>query len=151
MRLSVALIVSLLVMTGVALATDTRAEYVAQTEPICAATNKAIARLNRRSASFQRRGNYKAAGNALKQTGVRLALGVSQLRAIPPAPGDEQTVTTWLGLVQKVAGYNVKMGNAEAHRQFGQVNHLFRRGAVFVRQAHATVADFGFFSCVGKG
>jgi len=80
----------------------------------------------------------------LGKTGPRLEASIQQVRTIPPPPGDEQTVATWLGLIEGVAADNRKMSRTEARRRFGRVIKLQRRNEELRAQAHALVADFGF-------
>jgi hypothetical protein len=128
-------------------AAATRAEYVAQADPICAAANGDIARLNRRFHRLHKKGRYRAAGAMLGKTGPRLSASVDQVRAIPPPPGDEQTVASWLAFIDGVAADNRKMGRAESHERFGTVAKLQRRNDRLHTHAHALVADFGFQDC----
>jgi hypothetical protein len=129
----------------------TRAEYVAQAEPICGLANDDIARLNRRFHALHEKGRYAAAGGALKRTGTRLSASIDQVRGITPPPGDEQTISSWLDLVQRIADNNLRLGRAEAHRSFGRVVKIKTRNEEIATQAHALVSGFGFHACAGEG
>ena len=132
-------------------AAATRAEFVAQAEPICGLANDDIAHLNQHFHRQHRNGRYRAAGRTLKKTGTRLWASIDQVRAIPPPPGDEQTIASWLGLVQKVADANVRMGRAEAHENFNVELRIKRQGLKIAVRAHKKVADWGFHACAGEG
>jgi hypothetical protein len=131
-------------------AAATRAEYVAQAEPICGLANDDIAQLNRRYRRLHKKGEYKAAGRMLTKTGTRLSASIDQVRAITPTPGDEQTVDSWLGLVDKVALANLRMGRAEAHENFDVKLRIQRQVRKIALRAHKKVADWGFHACTGQ-
>ena len=132
-------------------AATTRAEFVAQAEPYCASANRDINRLNKRFTRLNEKGHYGLAGQALKRTGTTLSASIAQVRSISPPPGDEQTVSSWLALVDRIAGNNRRMGRAEAHRKFRRVFDLQLKNFLIRRQAHELVADWGFQACVGGG
>jgi hypothetical protein len=142
-------IAALAAMVASSQAAATRAEYVAQAEPICGLANDDIAHLNRRFRALHKRGDFKKAGKALSRTGTRLSASIDQVRAITPPPGDEQTVASWLGLVDKVALANLRMGRAEAHENFDVRLRIQRQGRKIGERAHKQVADWGFHACVG--
>ena len=71
-----------LVIAAPAHGAATRAEYVAQAEPHCAAANSDIDRLNARYARLFAAERYFAAGGILEKTGRRLSRSVAQVRAI---------------------------------------------------------------------
>jgi hypothetical protein len=144
---SLLVLVALAALPTASHAAATRAEYVAQADPICAATNAGIAKLNKDFLRLHKKGRYRAAGAALSKTGARLSASVAQVRAITPPPGDEATVASWLGLIDGVAVDNRKMGRAEAKQRFGKVVRLIKRNSQLHDQAHALVADWGFQSC----
>jgi hypothetical protein len=152
-RLAPSLLVTVLALAAspaVSQAAATRAEFVAQAEPICGLANDDIANLNRRFHRQHAKGRYRAAGRTLKKTGTRLSASVDQVRAITPPPGDEQTVAAWLGLVEKVALANERMGRAEAHENFDVEARIRRQGSKIAQRAHKQVADWGFHACTGQ-
>jgi hypothetical protein len=149
MRVRVALIcaATLLVVAGYAYAAATRAEYVAQADPICAAADKDIAKLNRRSRHLFKKGRFAASGHEVVKTGSVLTDSVERVRAIPRPPGDEATVAAWLSLVDRVASNNRKIGRAIAHRRVHAVLALEKKGLRIRNKAHALVQDWGFHAC----
>jgi hypothetical protein len=139
--------VALLAVPAVAGAAATRAEYVAQADPLCADANGDIERLNGKFRRLEKMERFRAAGNVLRKTGTRLSVSIRQVRAIPPPPGDEQLIARWLGLIEKVAANNMKMGAAESKQRFGKVERFQRSNDGLHDKAHALVAPFGFSSC----
>jgi hypothetical protein len=143
-------VVGLAALPALSHAAATRAEYVAQAEPICGLANDDIARLNQRYRRFHKDGHYGAAGRMLKKTGTRLSASIDQVRAITPPPGDEQAIGSWLGLVQKVADANVRMGRAEANENFAVKLRIQRQARKIGERAHSKVDDWGFHACTGQ-
>jgi hypothetical protein len=144
----------LVVSTGLAepaVAASTRAEYVAQADPYCAAANQDIRRLNRRARKLFRAGHFAAAGGEIRKTGRRLSASIAQVRAIPPPPGDEQTIASWLNLVQQIANNNLRLGRAEAKDDVRRILRIEMRTRQISVQAHGVVAGFGFTACVDSG
>jgi hypothetical protein len=140
----------LLAIPAAAHAAATRAEYVAQADPVCASANRDIHRLNKRFSSLDKDGRYGAAGQTLKRTGARLSASIAQVRSITPPPGDEQTISSWLGEVARIAANNRRMGTAEAQQHFRRVFVLQVKNFLVARRAHELVADWGFHACAGQ-
>jgi hypothetical protein len=143
-------VVSLMVLPVLSHAATTRAEYVAQAEPICGLANEDIQRLDERFRRLHEKGRYGPAGRALKRTGTRLSKSIEQVRAITAPPGDEQTIGSWLDLVQQIADDNLRLGRAESHRRFSRVSKIEARNEAIAQQAHALVADWAFHACTGR-
>src|SRR5262249_28198600 len=137
-------------LAAAAHASPTRAEYVVQVDPVCAAATRDIGRINRHFRHLHKRGRYRAAGATLRETGTRLAASVDHIRAIPPPSGDEATVTQWLSLVDRVAADNRRMGRAEAHRKFHAVRRLQAKNARVANRAHLLIQSWGFYACTGN-
>ena len=144
-----ALLFLLAVLPTAAHAAATRAEYVAQAEPICGMSNDKIERLNTRFRALRDKGEFGRAGKVLRRTGTTLSAAIVQVRAIPPPPGDGQTISSWLDSVQRIANNHLKMGAAEAHEKFKRVKRLQTANARIASEAHALVADWNFHACVG--
>lgn len=143
-------VIALAALPALSSAAATRAEFVAQAEPICGLANDDIAKLNQRFRRQHAKGRYRAAGLTLRKTGTRLSASIEQVRAITPPPGDEATVAAWLGLMQGVANANLRMGRAEAHENFDVERRIKRQGLKLAVRAHKRVADWGFHACTGQ-
>jgi hypothetical protein len=149
-RLVLLSICCVLVIPAVAHAAATRAEYVAQADPVCASADRDIHRLNKHFSRLDRDGRYGAAGRTLKRTGTRLSASIAQVRSITPPPGDVQTISSWLEEVARIAGNNRRMGTAEAQQRFRRVFALQVKNFLVARRAHELVADWGFHACIGQ-
>jgi len=139
----------------------TRAEYVAQAEPICAETNSDIARLDKRFFTLADKGLearkrptqkrfFRKAGGVIKETAAAFDASVAAVRLIPPPPGDEQLITQWLDINARRADLNRDRGKAFAKLRFRRAAQLQSQNVLLADEAHGLVADFGFHACVGK-
>ena len=125
----------------------TRAEYIAQVDPICQATIDA----QRQAAGPKgfvgplNHGHYKAAGRSLRRVFAAFGPGVEQVAAIAPAVADSQLIGTW---VQDL-GAQVPLGNRVAgllvHNRLPR--KLLGRLEKMNPSTQAVVANFGFHSC----
>ena len=127
-----------------------RAEYVVQAEPYCASANHDIAQLNQRFRRLHKAGRYDAAGQVLRKTGTRLSTSIEQVRRISPPPGDEQTISSWLDLVQQIADNNLRLGTAEARERFGVVARIEGQNGRIAKHAHQLIQNWGFYACAGN-
>lgn len=151
MRRALTLVVLSLGLTclgaGAADAASTRAEYIAQVDPICQATINA----QRQAAGAKgfvgplNHGHYKAAGRSMRRVFAAFAPGVEQVAAIEPAVADAQLIGTWVQdlraqvpLGNRVAGSLIK--NRLPRKLLGRLGKLNR-------STQALVAGFGFQYC----
>jgi hypothetical protein len=127
-----------------------RAEYVAAAEPICSSASADIRSLTRKFRTELKHGTDKQAGRVLTQTGDVFGRSVSQVRQITPPPGDEQTISNWLGMLDQVAANTRRMGKAQAHRKFGTRDALYLKDQEIGSNAIALVNEWGFKACTGS-
>jgi hypothetical protein len=144
-------------------AAATRAEYVAQVDPICLAAAKPegkllIAYLK----AFTRLGKGVAEGGSPKQATKRLVAksarlmtriitieqGVTaQIEAVSPPPSDSGTVALWLEK-RKLAEQTALSGTrALKHRKIASFNAQLDRSAAIDREGRILVAGLGFQFC----
>jgi hypothetical protein len=149
-------------------AASTRAEYVAQADPIC---QIGIAGAQGAFVKFTKIVKKKPGGRrALRHPEViteqirmpasrlyrRLAaiyLGVNQqIAAIPPVPEDAPRVNSWLGLRATNAADLQMASRALKKKQLNLFDQLLIKGRIDATNANAAVADFGFRFCTaGNG
>jgi hypothetical protein len=144
-----------------AFASSTRAEYVAQVDPICQkahlAEKREARRFKRQIRHLIRKGldldhPTKAALHALvgfADRAARIARGAfGQIAAVPPAPGDEATVTEWLRLRSKATNYFHRAYHAFARNQKPhQFRRLLGKSDSAGLDADSLVQDWGFEHC----
>jgi hypothetical protein len=104
-------------------AASTRSEYIAQVDPICATfvgpENGSLTafldnakRLGRVAKSSLKSGNFKPfirqtrrTAGSLNRYGQIHASLTDQIVAVPPAPGDEGTISTWINARRQAEGF----------------------------------------------
>jgi hypothetical protein len=145
-------VVALAVVAAPAHATSTRAEYVAQADPICKATGDEIDKrfpgLLKRISNRPNITPTVAFAYGLALGGKIFAHATNQLAAIAPPPGDEAAVSGWLDGRRR---YKQKVDTAVAagkHNRKKQMLRRFRQAVAVVSQSNQLVIAFGFQYCV---
>lgn len=156
-------VIALTISATTAQGAATRAEYVAQVDPICQAAAKPEGKLvTAYLKAFARLGKGVANGGSAKQATKRLVAksarlmrrivtieqGVTtQIDAVSPPPSDAGTVAIWLEK-RKVAEQTVLSGiRALKHRKIASFDARLDRAAAIDREGRILVADFGFQFC----
>jgi hypothetical protein len=136
-----------LVAVAVAQADITRADYVAQVEPICKQNSDANARILKGARTRAKHGKTKAAARQFTQATAALASTVSQLRAVPQPPDDASVLASWLGYLDKETTY---LGRIATDLRRDQLNRAQSDALQLKRNANIandTVISFGFNYC----
>lgn len=156
-------LIAIAVGSGTAYAASTRAEYVAQADPICAtatvparaafvkftklAKNKpggAEALTHPKVVSHQVRGP----ASRLYRRLAAIYSGVNaQLAAVPPAPEDVDRVNAWLALRATVAADLQASAQALKNNRLHVFDHLLAKGRADTTLANDALRDFGFQFC----
>lgn len=118
----------------------TRADYIAQADPICREGNRKSAPYFGKVDKLVRKDRLVAAGrNLIKGERLQLKTG-RKLAELEPPPADTDRIERWLSLVQRgvrraiTAGQWLTRGNLDrAARIFGQGQRLFAKGRRQVR------------------
>jgi hypothetical protein len=134
-------------LAAVARADVTRADYVAQVEPICKANTDANERILKGAKSRAKRGKTKAAAGQFSRAAGAFADTVSQLRAVPQPPDDAAVLQSWLGYLDKETLY---LGRIAADLRRDQLNRAQADALQLKRNAdiaNDTVISFGFNYC----
>lgn len=153
------LLLALLAITAApAQAASTRAEYVAQVEPLCKAaqkpTFKAYSRLfksvpiegERITKSIARRTQFALAkfytqiSNIFGRTSARIA-------AVAPAQGDEGTVAAWLAGRDQARILGLQAGRVARHGKLRRAVRIVDRATSESDHAAGLVSDYGFTWC----
>jgi hypothetical protein len=161
------IVVALAITVTTAVAAATRAEYVAQVDPICRSAGqpeskaalaylKALNKFDHQIASGVPR--KKAINLFVRQTAKFFgrvsrieAFATSQIAGVPPAPGDESTVALWIQQRTEGTGVLNQAIAALKHRRLNAFVRLTDQWTVKIDESEATVAGFGFRYCVSPG
>ena len=151
--------------TGNASAASTRAEYVAQVDPICQAfrgpasgADNAYIKNYKRLLRVARKGTVKefvrqtnrTAGSLLRFTQIHMSV-TDQIATVPPAAADAGTVNTWLNYRRQSDAFSTSAASAlkqfKFERFFKQNDHAGAAEAA----GRETIAPFGFQVCAVPG
>lgn len=141
-------------------AATTRAEYVAQVEPICVAAQKPTIKtyaslfkaiptaddpehLTKREV---RRAD-RALGRFYTQLSAIYGRTSSRIAGVPPAHGDENTVAAWLAGRTQAQTLGLAAGRAARHQKLRRASRLLKRATAASDDAARLVAGFGFHVC----
>jgi hypothetical protein len=142
-------------------AAATRAEYIAQADPICAAAkptiDQAFAVYNRqykRWVHLAGHGTLKAWLRQTRRTAAALNRAnqaeislTAQLVAVPPAPGDEGTIGSWLAQRRQADSLGVAAATALKRIQVGKFFKLARRSDKAASAGVQIAQGIGFTVC----
>jgi hypothetical protein len=157
---SVAVVVAL-AAPSTAGAASTRAEYIAQVDPICqsfvspiANGFKAFRRAFKATNKQAKAGNAKAFLKSTRRTAntlnrlAQLHLNMTrQITAVPPAPGDEAIVRNWLTALGQEQASEVAAVTALRQLRFGAFFKRLAQADAAVRTATTAISGFGFAVC----
>jgi hypothetical protein len=154
------LLLAIAVLAAPANAATTRAEYVAQVDPICHAADTRMSAVIR---------SLKKSAKQLKQRGIdteeptkpvvrvavrgynRIALiarnAFTQISVVTAAPGDETTVSAWLRQLSREIDRFQRAIHAFAHRKVHRYKQLMYKSSLSGLEADVLVRDFGFQYC----
>jgi hypothetical protein len=161
-------VIAFAITAAMAYGASTRAEYVAQVDPICQAGNQRIVRASKKAAPSIKRilAKVKKLGEAGEDSpeAKRLyakftskAYGryasifhsvTTQITAVPPGPGDEAAVAAWL---EGRALHAVLLRRAIRKAKRGKTDRsalLVLAALAILKEADDQVRSFGFQQCV---
>ena len=153
------------VLAAPAYAASTRAEYVAQVDPICqafrgpaSAADSAYIKNYKRWLRVARKGTVKAfvrqtnrtAGSLLGFTQIHMSV-TDQIATVPPPAADAGTVSTWLNYRRQSDAYSAKA--ASALKKFAFKGFFKQNDHADAAEAagRVTIAPFGFHVCAVPG
>jgi hypothetical protein len=146
---------------GGASAASTRAEYIAQADPICQSfvgpMGDAWAAYNRNARRAERhvnKGTYKSWVRLVRLTAASLerlaqirTSMIDQIAALPSPPEDAQTIVTWLNYLRQEAGFETSAARALRHLKFAKANDKSVLADKAENAAKRTISGFGFQVC----
>jgi hypothetical protein len=136
-----------LVAASPALAQPTRDQYIAQADPICAATNQAEARALRGVLSDLRHLRWKQAAGKLRQANVLFSSGIEQIAALEPPPPDSSLIAAWVESLRAQVPIVNRWAGALSRFQVGRAVRLAKQAVQAGMRSWAIVEDYGFQAC----
>ncbi|HWW67164.1 MAG TPA: hypothetical protein VNY83_04205 [Solirubrobacterales bacterium] len=148
-RTSASIIVATLVVVSIAHAAGgpTRAEYVAQVEPICEANTLASQRILAGARDKVRQKKLASAGAQFIRAAAAFGKATGEIAAVPRPPADELKLTKWVEHLRLVQSYLRKAGGAlkNGNRNSTTIDVIKLRSAG--NAANNVVYDFEFHYC----
>jgi hypothetical protein len=136
-----------LVAASPALAQPTRDQYIAQADPICAATNQAAARALRGVFSDLRHLRWVKAAGKFQRAGALFSGGTEQIAALEPPVADSSLIATWVASLRAQVRIVNHVVLALASFDVGRVYKLFKRLERASSRSGAIVEGYGFQAC----
>jgi hypothetical protein len=129
-------------------AEPTRAEYVAQLEPICQANTEAnqtlVAGIQRKVLNLK----LRPAGRQFSRAARAFSVAVDQVGAVPPAPPDAPAVAAWIASLRVDGSYLYRIATLwkkrRGYRAEGAIIQLSRHAL----RTNQLVAGWGFNYCI---
>jgi hypothetical protein len=111
-RTLIAIVAATLAVVSIAHAAGgpTRAEYVAQVEPICKANTLASQRILAGARDKVKRGKLARAGAQFIRAAAAFGKATGEIAAVPPPPADEPKLSKWIEHLRLVQSYLRKTG-----------------------------------------
>ncbi len=136
---------------GIALAgtydTKTRAEYIAEADPIC---KKADARIDRALHGIGkdfRKSRLDAAAEKLARAIRVFARSLGALSELEPPLEDADLIEQWLGLERKDVRVNRDLAKALHRERIREASRLFKATRRIEKKIVRLIGDFGFRAC----
>ena len=126
----------------------TRAEYIAQADPICQTTMEAERRALGPKGTvirLMKEGRFKAAARRYRNSNVAWSVGVEQLAALEPPSADAQLLATWVQMLRAQTPVAKQIAAAVAHGRF--LDKLLARIGSMNVKTRGLVSTFGFQYC----
>jgi hypothetical protein len=138
--LAAAALAATLVACGGGSAHPSKAAFIKQADALCLRGSAAQSALSQPSSNAQLPGYVKHI-YAIER-GV-----VSNLRALTPPTGDQATVSSMLGNVDKALAFESNVEAAAATGNQSQINDAQAMGAEYLNRANTAAARYGFKEC----
>jgi hypothetical protein len=142
-------------------AASTRAEYIAQVDPICQSfvgpmgdAWGTFTRAFKRTTRAAKAGNTKAFLRAVKnesqslnQLAATRASLIGQITALPPPEADAATIGTWLNHLRQEVAFESAGASANLKLQIGKYFRKLRQADKAERAGGQAISGFGFQVC----
>lgn len=125
----------------------TRAEYIAQLEPVCAANTDANRRILRGVRKRVKEDKLKAAAGQFARAATAFGNTVGTLEAVPRPSADTAKLAEWFGHLNRETDYLQGISKALRKEQRGRAQGLAVRLQHTANLANGAVTGFGFSEC----
>jgi hypothetical protein len=146
LALAVALLAGSVLAPGAA-AAPTRAEYIAQVDPVCAQGDREILKAIKGYLPALRAERYKRAGTILLR-GVRVfERSIKQVAAVEPPAEDAELIGRWLSLERTDVVVSRRMARALRKGKLKQFNRGVNRSRALEQRIDRLMGGYGFTEC----
>lgn len=149
MKLKGAIALALLAVSAVAVtpahAASTRAEYIAQADPICLSANTAMKQAAKGLQQDKKTGRFKVAARKIRAQAAIFGLAVEQIAAVEAPTSDAQLIGIWVQMLRSEVPVAHRLAKDYAHGHI-LTKAYFRLGRL-ITESEALVASFGFQYC----
>jgi hypothetical protein len=128
-------------------AVSTRADYIAQADPICLATAQADAHALSGGVTDINKGRFKVAARKMRRAGVFFSAGVDQLAALERPPADASLLGSWIDSLRAQVPIANRFARALSHKQVKRIRRTASQLLIAEDKALALVDDYGFALC----
>ncbi|HEX3294992.1 MAG TPA: hypothetical protein VHR38_14770 [Solirubrobacterales bacterium] len=135
------------VWAGPADAASTRADYIAQADPVCLATAQADAHALSGAVTDINKGRFKVAARKLRRAGRFFSAGVDQLAALERPPADASLLGSWIDSLRAQVPIVNRFARALSHKHVKRIRRTASQLLIAEDKTIALVDDYGFALC----
>jgi hypothetical protein len=135
-------------LVAVSWAETTRADYIAQAEPICQANTNANRHILRGAKAKAKHGRLHAAGQQFSRAAIAFAATVDQIAAISQPVEDSTILGQWIGYLRLESSYLGMVATALQHGQGGKAEGFAVRLNRNANLANQVITGYGFSACL---
>lgn len=133
---------------AIAFADTTRADYIAQAEPICRANTDANRHILKGAKSKAKHGHLSAAGRQFTRAASAFSSTLDQLAAIPQPAADTAVLSRWIGYLRLEGDYLGRVAQALKKAQRNKAEGYAVRLNRNANLANQVVTGYGFSACL---
>ena len=123
----------------------TRAEYIADADPICLGANTAMKQAAKGLQQDKKTGRFKVASRKIRAQMAIFGPAIEQIAALEAPASDVQLIGTWVQMLRSEVPVAHRLANDYAHAHI-LTKAYFRLGRL-ITESEALVASYGFTSC----
>jgi hypothetical protein len=148
--LGLAMVVALLAAVPAAMADEgeiSRSEYIAQVEPICAASTKSNSTILKGVKEQVKHGKTGPAGKRFIRAAGVLNKSTAKIAKVPQPAADEAKLTKWIGYLKSEGSFLQRIGKSLKAGNKYKAQKLAVKLNTNNNKANNTVISFGFKEC----